>query len=342
MDDDNSLLFFNLFKDKYPTYSHSELVELWNSYLGRNKLIIENFEALVEYYLELNDNWRYQTFNKVLKILKNYTLPILSGEQLSDIDGIGKSTINKINEIIKYGYILIIKDNIINILEKKEILQKFKNIWGVGHKKALSFYNDGYRSINDIPESKLNRMGKIGLRYYDDLNQRIPRQDIKNKSKFLKNTLKSIDKKSVFQICGSFRRELPTSGDIDILISTKSNKKEKILELYVNKLFDKNFLIESLVFGKKKFMGLCVLDNTIMRRIDILFIPYHNWGSALLYFTGPQSFNIYMRKRANSYGYKLSEHGLKDIKSGKYIQTYSEKNIFNKLDMKYVEPKNRI
>lgn len=67
--------------------------------------------------------------------------------------------------------------------------------------------------------------------------------------------------------------------------------------------------------------------NGIHRRIDILCIPYENWGAALLYFTGNDvvsvelivdgralqltlQFNRSMRLYARKKGYSLNQRGL--------------------------------
>ena len=46
-----------------------------------------------------------------------------------------------------------------------------------------------------------------------------------------------------------------------------------------------------------------------------------------------------MREKAKKLGYKLSEDGL--FKNGKQVNVKSEKEIFGKLDMKYIKPSDR-
>ena len=84
-------------------------------------------------------------------------------------------------------------------------------------------------------------------------------------------------------------------------------------------------------------MGFCKSDK--VRRIDIRYVPYKSYYSALLYFTGSGEFNRNMRTVAISLGYKLNEYGL--YKNGKKIKVKSEKDIFNELGMEYVDPSKR-
>ena len=86
-------------------------------------------------------------------------------------------------------------------------------------------------------------------------------------------------------------------------------------------------------------MGFSKLENNPVRRIDIRFVPFQSYYSALLYFTGSFQLNREMRQVAKKLGYKLNEYGL--YKNKKLIKVNSEKDIFDKLKLKYQEPKYR-
>ena len=91
-------------------------------------------------------------------------------------------------------------------------------------------------------------------------------------------------------------------------------------------------------------MGMCKLKE-LVRRIDIRFIPKDSLGAAILYFTGSGEFNKNMRTYALKNKYTINEYGifkLNDDKSkGPKVKTYSEKDIFDVLNIDYIEPKNR-
>ncbi len=157
----------------------------------------------------------------------------------------------------------------------------------------------------------------------------------------------------MLELCGSYRREKLTSNDIDILISKKGtsfeSKTQNHLERFVNKLKNpmkhndnKPLLIDSMTDKKikTKYMGFSKLLDNPPRRIDIRFINYDSYPSALLYFTGSKDLNTKMRNIAKSKGYKLSEYGLFD-KDGKPFKVTSERDIFHKLDMEYISPQLR-
>lgn len=55
----------------------------------------------------------------------------------------------------------------------------FGEIWGIGPATALKLYEKGYRTLDDLKnESSLTHAQKIGLQYFDDIKQRIPRREV--------------------------------------------------------------------------------------------------------------------------------------------------------------------
>ena len=57
----------------------------------------------------------------------------------------------------------------------------FTNIYGVGPKKAKSLIDMKITTLDELKKRKdevLNDTQKIGLKYYDDINKRIPREEI--------------------------------------------------------------------------------------------------------------------------------------------------------------------
>ena len=62
---------------------------------------------------------------------------------------------------------------------------------------------------------------KIGLKHFDDFELRIPRKEIEDVEKLLAGKIKDLDPDYNVVICGSYRRGLATSGDIDVLLTHK-------------------------------------------------------------------------------------------------------------------------
>ena len=90
--------------------------------------------------------------------------------------------------------------------------------------------------------------------------------------------------------------------------------------------------------GKRTSVMLIVrIGDNPGRRMDLLLTSQESYYYALLYFTGSDKLNIIMRRRAQELGYSLNEHGMKGF--DKKIK--SEKDIFEILGMKYMDPIDR-
>ena len=278
-----------------------------------------------------------------------------------NIKGIGKGTIKRIDEIIKTGDLKELEG--FGYEEKTELLKRANTgekaliyITGVGPVKAKKLKDDGYNTIDDVREGmnkdliKLTHHQKIGVKYYEDFLERIPRDEINKISELLNaccaSTAKSFkinSDKFIVEICGSYRRGKKDCGDIDVLITDVSNDIDnaKYFSKYVANLISCGFIVDSLTTKiKTKYMGVCKLGK-FARRIDMRIVPYSCFYPALIYFTGSKDFNIKIRKLAIEKGYSLSEYGIKKKDSEDIITFNSEKDIFNFLEFDYVEPNER-
>lgn len=254
----------------------------------------------------------------------------------------------------KHGNILMLeKLPIPNGYSDKEFLQFDKKTqYELKHKQLLSNISN-YKYLKELTHHQL-----IGLKYFHDISEKIPRAESVLMEKLLQKIAKHLNKDLIIQCCGSYRRGRERSGDIDALmchpkLETKEDitnyfNHNNILQNYVNLLTSYGFITDHLTEnGNSKYMGLCKLKGnkyTKHRRIDIRFVPYHSYGTALLYFTGSKNFNTAMRRKALKLHYRLSEYGLfeyKDKQVGKQLKTVSEKDVFDLLNMEYKTPQER-
>ncbi len=104
-------------------------------------------------------------------------------------------------------------------------------------------------------------------------------------------------------------------------------------------LQEKKIITDVLSMRKEKFMGIALVKKHGHLRIDIEFLPEHEFQSGLLYFTGSKDFNIRIRSKAKALGYVLNQHGL--FKGNERIHAYTEKEIMNQLNMDFISPVDR-
>ena len=302
--------------------------------------IIYIFSKLSNYELLNGEKFKSLSYQKAIQSLKNINSSI-ELDDLQKLDGIGKSIIEKMNTILSTGTCPLY-DEIKDIYDPRNI---FLNIHGVGTTKAKELMDNGYNSINDLIhcndiQKHLNKTQLIGLKYYKDLQQKIPSIEISKHEAFLKRILYKIDKASELTITGSYRREAHESGDIDVLLKSNDNS---IYKKFITILTEYGYLIDNLALGNKKYNGICRLGKKgIPRRIDIMYTTPTEYPFSLLYFTGPDSFNKRLRKELNSRNMKINEYRLLNLDGTKIDNTFHrEEDIFDYLGMDYNIPKNR-
>lgn len=312
-----------------------------------NTLIIANLQVLLKEARsskDTKDRFRAKAYANAIKSIGNSSSELKSGKDALLLPGIGKNIAEKIQEIIDTGVLHQVDSD---KLEQTKVLSLFATIWGVGPVKAQALWDAGARTISDIENSfqhLLNDNQKIGLKYFDDLQQRVPRSKVEEIAKTINNQIRKIQTKLKWvvksRVCGSYRRKAETCGDMDILLCEDDNN--PVLSELVARLTKTGLLIETLGIGPTKYMGITRTSTGVAFRIDMEVIKPHEWPFALLYFTGSGPFNEKQRLIAKKMGYSLSEHGLKDVELGSYVKGItSERKIFEFLGMDYLSPWDR-
>jgi DNA polymerase/3'-5' exonuclease PolX len=305
---------------------------------------------LENYYKSNGDSFRCKTYIQVNKsLMKLVTDKELSPGNLKLIDGIGAGTITRIKEIMDTGTLQEYE----KVKNKVSPVTEFLKIHGVGIQHAKKLVATGFTTVEELRDSPdikehLNDVQMKGLRYFKDIQQRIPYNEIQKREIILKNILKSIDPKAELTIAGSYRRKKTDSGDIDILLKSKE---KKTYNDFIDKLKESKYLVEDLARGPKKYMGIAggmtgdkTIAPTYMRRVDIMYTKPEEYPFAVLYFTGSSEFNQRQRADALKMGYTMNEYSIKHtdtmIKVDKLFRT--ERDIFTFLNYDYLDPDKRI
>lgn len=345
--------------------------------------IINEFERLVNFIqLQIDEakkehdakkatanTFRLKQIKNALLTIKNYPnkLSLDNLDDFKEYPGIGKGTLDRIKEILKDGKLDELSKFKDTNNENKKIIEELESIVGVGRTTALELIKKGVTSVDDLKDKinnnkiEVNDKILLGIKYYGKFFGNIPRNEITKIYSLIEKIIKKMNKtyklddtnKYIFEICGSYRREKPTSGDIDVLISKIGSKRENNdtnhLEIFVNKLKeniksnnDQPLLVDDITDKnyETKYMGFAKYKNNPFRRIDIRYITYDSYYSALLYFTGSAELNVKMRKIAKEMDYKLSEYGLMKT-DGTYLPVESEYDVFKILKIEYLHPRLR-
>ncbi|KAJ3013687.1 hypothetical protein HKX48_005620 [Thoreauomyces humboldtii] len=323
---------------------------------NRNKQLTDILDVLLKRHEAEGEHFRVLSYRRAIQTLKRHPKTIENGDEARKIFGIGGKIADKIDEIISTGRLR--KAEIVP--ESLTIMALFQGIHGCGKKAATTWYAQGCRTLDDIrARTDLNHDQIIGLRYYDDLQKKMPREEAAAIGDYVINACKAIDPRFQCTIMGSFRRGRPMCGDVDIIITHPDGVSHAIIlrKLLTRIKADSDLIVADLHTrgsgdSSTTFMGVCKLPggSGLHRRLDIWTVPFEEMGSALLHWTGNDIFNRSMRALASTKGMSLSQHGLFDgvirqnrekIHGGRRIASRTEEEIFEALGVPYRPPAER-
>lgn len=343
-----------------------------------NQDIVDKLSELAELHRAKptqEDKWRVFSYTKAIAALRKCKERIGSLEQARSLNGVGDKTAQKIMEIIETGALRRVDAE---RTEDVAVVQLFQGIYGVGQSIAYAWYFAGCRTLDDIRERKggikLTSIQELGLKYYDDINTRMSREEARAIFEEIRSIALCLDPKLFVEIMGSYRRGKSTCGDIDIMVTRPPDDGRThagILPKLLSALRSAGIITEDLLSLapdatdslEVTYRGLCIRPtkpgqespsrSQIRRRIDILAIPWESRGAALIYFTGDDIFNRSLRLKANKMGYSLNQRGLfegvvrsledRAIKTnaGNVIASETEEEIFRILGVPWIEAHER-
>lgn len=245
---------------------------------------------------------------------------------------------------------------------------ELRTIWGVGTSAAARLASRyGVRTVprlraNAEAVRELTEQQRVGLARYDDLRERIPREEVTRIWKHVSDVAAALSGNRVVAIAGgSYRRGSESCGDVDIILLPNRGWKNiressvgggapddaalQVMGKLLRELKATGFLTDDLSVpaqftGHEKavrsecisYMGVCrLLDgkNRRHRHIDIKAYPGCQGAFALLYFTGDAHFNRSLRLFAKKAGMTLSDSGLACCERKKVGNKWVKAKVFD-------------
>ena len=295
------------------------------------------------------EKYRAIAFSKAIKAIEK--LPaVKSIADLTDVPGVGSGVKDRVAEILETGQLQEAEEAKEEYsLEAYNALQEVQGIGPVKARDLITKHGiktiDALRSAAAANSELLTHTQTIGLHFLEDLKKRIPRAEMEKHEAYVR---KMLPKEFEMVVVGSYRRGLPTSGDFDVMITSRSLSElvaASHFQQFIDLLVDEGYIRGEFARGEHKFMGVCRLPrHQTHRHVDLLLCKPEEYWYTILYFTGSDVFNVSMRRHALSKGYSLSEHGLKRVRDGVPVPPVmnSEKDIFDFLGLTYVKPEDRI
>jgi len=308
--------------------------------ISLNALFAESLGKLESIMSKRGDAFRAKAYKKAQETVLGWPVALTNVSELKGAPGIGASVFDRLLELFQTGVISLIEE------EKNNPINLLCDVYGIGPKKAAELVKvHGVTTIEQLrtlSETLLNDVQRVGLKYYEDILQRIPRAEIQDYEKTF--ALGAVSAGVTFEIVGSYRRGAAHSGDIDVIITSVE---EGAFKRFVDVLIQGKVILEVLSRGDCKCLVIARLPgHAVARRVDFLFSSKEEYAFAILYFTGSKVFNTNMRQRALDMGYSLNEHCISALSSDKVKTPVSslfptEKHIFDFLKMEYVAPEQR-
>lgn len=242
-----------------------------------------------------------------------------------------------ITENMKNKLFELLKKKIVNSpeMKKKFLFDELKRIAGIGPQKAKILIDQGLKTVNDLKKPK----------WWDQLNtdtktafatqpiKKIPHEEINKIEPIL---TKYTNAKII--LVGSYRRKMPTSRDIDVmLVSAKTSA----LSFYLKYLNEKIPYIYLYSKGNDKMSLVIEFDEKRKYKVDVFRTHPEYYYAHLLYSTGSKANNVRMRVKAKKMGLLLNQKGL--WKNGERIlgKSADERAYYKALNMPYLKPEER-
>ncbi len=266
----------------------------------------------------------------------------LTLKELQKIEGIGKSTAEKIRELLESG-----KVERVEALRQKHprAVVALLQIQGLGPKAVARLRSElGVQSLDDLrlalTQNRLRDLRGFGAKSEEKLRQAVERLDeqgalsrtpisiaLPHAERIVRH-LQEVPGVDQVTYSGSLRRFSETIGDIDIVVTATAA--EPVMEALTSMV-----LVER-VLGRGDRKTSVVTRRGI--QVDLRVVEKHQLGAALLYFTGSKGHNIKLRMRALSRGLTLNEYGLSELEGGKVVASETEAEIYAALGLPWIPP----
>jgi DNA polymerase (family X) len=268
-------------------------------------------------------------------------LPEEGPRSLQELPGIGTDLAEKIREIASSGSLPLLAQ-----LRHKvpKGLPELTRLRGLGPKRARMLRERlGIRSLAGLERAlRTHRVRKLRgfgektearllheLSFHRTGDRRMLRATATQYAEPLAAYLRKGAGVEQVQIAGSFRRRAETVGDLDILVTSRSNAP------VVRRLLAYPEVAEILSQGEA---GASVRLRSGLQ-VDLRVLEPESFGAGLYYFTGSKAHNIAVRRLAQGRGLKLNEYGV--FRKTKRIAGKSEEDVVRTLGLRWIPPELR-
>jgi len=305
--------------------------------------------------LNPDNRFRVKAYQEAAEVIAQWDTPLIdiyadneeadAAKIYDQIPGIGKSITEKLIELFSTGNIKSFQKYVKDIPAGVYALCQVN---GIGAKRAYKICNNfkvsDKNALNDVV--KLAKAGKIRqldgfgekseadlIKFIDDYQkiERMPYEVAKQLADQVVSALSVCQSITKLEVLGSLRRHHTTIGDVDLGIATDDVEQTQ-------ECIKKLKIVKRVVVSGEGLIRIILKSG---QQVDIKISPQDEWGSFLQHFTGSKEHNIMLRKCALKKGLSLSEHGIKDRRSGEVTKYSSEEDFYKRLGLELIPPSER-
>lgn len=311
-----------------------------------NSEIADQFDRLAD-LLEIEDAnpFRVRAYRNAARTVRGYPRSMSDlledGEDLTELPDIGDDLAAKIKTLVETGKLPLLQE-----VEERTppALSELMKIEGLGPKRVRALYLElNIKTLDDLREAAesgmIHEIAGFGDKSEEKIKHRVEKfSGEKPRTKLIEaediarpliEYLKKAEGLKDIMIAGSYRRREETVGDLDILITAKAGAQ------VINHFTDYDEVEE--VVSKGTTRSTVYLRSGM--QVDLRLVPQVSYGAAQHYFTGSKTHNIAVRKMGIKKGYKINEYGV--FKGGERIAGKTEKSVYDKVGLPYIEPELR-
>jgi DNA polymerase (family X) len=266
----------------------------------------------------------------------------LTTKELQRIEGIGKSTAEKIRELLETGRVA--KLEALRAKHPRSVVALVR-IPGLGPKALAKLRSElGVASIDDLrralAEHRVRDLPGFGAKSEEKLAQSLARMDAQGSTERtpiavalplanrIAERLREVPGVTDAVVCGSLRRFSETIGDVDIVVA--ASDPAPVMDALVG------MSVVERVIGRGESKTSVVTHRGT--QVDLRVVAREQLGAALVYFTGSKGHNIKLRMRALARGLTLNEYALSELEGGRVLASETEADVYAALGLPWIPP----
>ena len=315
--------------------------------LMKNSEVAKVFEDIAD-FLELKGEipFKIRAYQKAVRSIEHLPVELeqlMKEGRLKEVPGVGEAIAKKITELLTTGRLEYYEKL---RAEFPQGISTLLDIPGIGPKTAMRLSTElGVRSVEEletaIVEGKVASLFRLGdktaeniLRHLQSMRTKEQRTPIGVALPLVEDIMSSLRQRSALRNltpAGSLRRFRETIGDIDLMGTAEDG--EAVIDTFTRLPQVKEVLVKG---GTKA----SIISHHDLQ-VDLRVVEHDAFGSLLQYFTGSKQHNIVLRERGHRQGFKLSEYGITDLRSGKLEKFANEEDFYSRLGLQLVPPELR-